>query len=88
MKMKACEKKVWHLRHPESGIFDEVYFVLREDAEGCAAPGDMIAEAERIIRKETAEKVLPKKKKKKGMILSFLVGAAVSATVTVFICFL
>ncbi len=88
LNMRACEKKVWHLRHPESGIFEEVYFVLREDADGCTAKSDMIAEAERIIRKETAEKVPRKEKKKRQMLLPFLSGALMSASIAIFICLL
>ncbi len=67
--MRACEKKVLHLRHPESGIFDEVYFVLREDMEKAPSRRDMVEEAARIIRKETQERDAVKAKKRRGRLL-------------------
>lgn len=84
--MKACEKKVWHLRHPESGIFAEAYFVLREDVSMQTPVSDMIKEAERIIRKESADQCPKKEKERQTILLPFFAGAVLSAVVTVFVC--
>ena len=54
-KMRGCEKRMVFLRHADSELFEEAYFVMRRDAR---RPDyrDMVAEAERILRCETGEK--------------------------------
>jgi hypothetical protein len=48
---KGCQKKMILLRDTKSKIFDEVYFVLKSDAdiESDVSESDMIKEAGRII---------------------------------------
>jgi len=88
--MRACEKKVLHLRHPESGIFDEVYFVLREDVMSTPSHRDMVEEAERIIRREAREKDVLKKKDKRLLLLVALIlllGSACAVMLTLLLFF-
>jgi hypothetical protein len=47
--MRGCEKRVVFLRHPDSTLFEEAYFVVKRDATAAPAPVDMVAEAERIL---------------------------------------
>lgn len=74
--MRATEKKVLHLRHPEGGIFDEVIFVLSEDAHQTRNQRDMLEEAARIVRGETVgtERI----ERKKRALIPFLIGAGSS----------
>ena len=84
-KMRGCEKKVVFLRHPDSRLFEEAYFVMKRDREKSPPPSDMVAEAERILWGEepmpTAEKKEEKPKregrirKAVGLLIAFLLGA-------------
>ena len=46
--MRGCEKRVVVLRHADSALFEEAYFVMRK-ASGRASHTDMVAEAERLL---------------------------------------
>ncbi len=55
--LKGCQRNVYHIRKPDSAIFDEVYFVLKKRISSEYMPGlrhindsEMAHEAERIIR--------------------------------------
>lgn len=50
--MRGYQKKVVYVRNPESRIFDEAYFVLREGSDPCVSSRDMVEEATRIIERE------------------------------------
>lgn len=46
----GCQRKVIFIRNTESKLFEEAYFILRNDtASATASGGDMIKEANRII---------------------------------------
>ena len=88
--MRGCEKKVIFLRHPDSKLFEEAYFVMKRDVGVAPSPADMVAEAERILlggeppaptTPETEKK--PKGHKRLKRILwsfaAFLLGAAAAA---------
>ena len=84
------EKKVIFLRHPDSELFEEAYFVMKRNAVKKPFPTDMVAEAERILSggelfAPTAEK---KERKARGakrvkkvfcFLLAFLLGAGAAA---------
>lgn len=47
--LRGCQKKVIHVRSPGSDLFEEVYFIVRENSQTPAAPGDMVREAEKWL---------------------------------------
>ncbi len=47
--IKGNQKKVIHIKNTESCIFDEAYFILKEDCSASVPQNDMINEANRII---------------------------------------
>lgn len=52
--IRGAQKKMVVIRTHESHLFEEAYFVLRKDSERGMDDGDMLAEADRIIRRSTA----------------------------------
>lgn len=53
--MRGYQKRVVFVRNPNSRLFDEAYFVLREGEPMSLPDRDMVAEATRIIEGETSE---------------------------------
>ena len=59
--MRGFQKRVVFVKNPDSALFDEAYFVLREGGGGEAPSGqDMVREALHILEKEGGE--APKKR--------------------------
>ena len=58
MLVKGCGGKIIRLKSVGNRLFDEAFFVLREDA-ATAGEGDMLAEANRILE----ENMLPPRKR-------------------------
>ena len=79
--VKGCEKRVVRLQKPDSRLFEEVFFVLRDDPSALRlARGDIVAEASRLL----SEVALPRSRRHPGRRLpltAFLLGAALSAAV-------
>ena len=79
--VKGCEKRVVRLQKPDSRLFEEVFFVLRDDPSALRlARGDIVAEASRLL----SEVALPRPRRHHGRRLpltAFLLGAALSAAV-------
>ena len=76
--VRGCEKRVVRLDTHGSRYFEEVLFVLKDEADS-ASHRDIVAEAGRIIEENTRER---EKKEKRGVpCLFFLLGAAVAAAV-------
>ena len=84
------------LRHADSELFEEAYFVMRRDACGRPAKKDMVAEAERILKGEEEKDPVPvsvMRKRKKGkrgrrfftLLLPFAFGVALTAAVFLFL---
>lgn len=82
--VKGCEKRMIRLQNTGSRMFEEVYFVLREDlpGEGCETR-DILAEANRIV--EENEMPAHKRTGLRTVLLPFLIGAA---TATALVCLL
>ena len=84
--VKGCQRRVLHLKNPESGLFEEAFFFLK--APTLSEPADareMIAEANRILLgcRESRTGSRPRSRR-----LAFLVGiltGAVIATATLII---
>ncbi|MBQ8858652.1 MAG: hypothetical protein IJ012_02560 [Clostridia bacterium] len=72
MLLKGSQKKIVRLQSAGSRLFDEAFFVLRDDA-APPATGDMLTEANRILE----ESMLPRRAARgKHAFLSFLVYTA------------
>ncbi len=69
--LKGCQKKIIRLESRDSRLFDEAFFVLRDDVP-TPATGDMVAEANRILE----ENMLTPKRRRHAAFLSWVVRAA------------
>ena len=84
--VKGCQRRVLHLKNPESGLFEEAFFFLKAPtAEAPGAAREMIAEANRILLgcRESGTGSRPRSRR-----LAFFVGiltGAVIATATLII---
>lgn len=81
--LRGCQKRVIHLRDTKSQLFDEAYFIIREqsDAQTSPTPHEMVKEAQRIIRQSLPEAELLRRQKMKlrvGLCLSFFFGVLFS----------
>ncbi len=81
--VRGCEKRMVRLKNPEGGIFEEVLFVLRDEAEsGDRREGDIIAEATRLLGEN-----MPCRERRRGdrrvSPLPFLLGVATAAVILV-----
>ncbi|MBQ8523408.1 MAG: hypothetical protein IJ457_02160 [Clostridia bacterium] len=77
--VRGCEKRIYHVKNPESELFDEAYLILRRGARTSAAtPREIELEAMRILR--GSDRSQPKSTQRKlGSLKSFFLGAALSA---------
>lgn len=72
--LRGCKRNMIVLRGTGSDLFEEAYFVVKEEAEKRSA-SDMLAEAERIIDKSRPMQSKPSKKAIALSLFTFLVGA-------------
>ena len=75
--VKGCETRVVRLKNPESKVFEEVLFVLKEGGTSPMAKRDIVAEANRILE-ESSSRPSRRVGSLRGMFPFFL--GAVSAT--------
>ena len=47
--VRGCQKKIIYLKNTDSEVFDEAYFVLRDERLGTVEECDMVKEANRIL---------------------------------------
>ena len=47
--VRGCQKKIVYLKNTGSEVFDEAYFLVRDDASTSVCECDMIKEANRIL---------------------------------------
>lgn len=79
--VKGCQRRVLHLKNPESGLFEEAFFFLKspEPAPGCGAR-EMVAEANRILLGcRTGEAARRPRRAAAAFFLGVLAGAALCA---------
>ena len=80
--IKGAQKQMIVLRTADSRCFDEAYFVLRREFPiQKGASGEMLVEADRILRESTTDTRIEKKKRKRSILsfcIGFLLGAGVS----------
>lgn len=80
--VRGCEKRIYHVKNPESEIFDEAYLVLRrQSGSKAASPREIELEAKRIVMGAAGEKGNTDPKIKSEKLRAFLAGAALSAAV-------
>ncbi len=78
--VRGCEKRIYHIKNPESDIFDEAYFVLRRRTSGRnATPGEIEREAKRIVRESYRDS--GSASVKRSLKKAFFAGAGLSALV-------
>ncbi len=81
--MRGCEKKVIHLKNTGSPFFDEAIFIVsKEGEEVSVVEGDMVVEANRIIKESLnvkEKKILWRGRKIVSFAIPFFLGAFVSA---------
>lgn len=51
--MRGYQRRVIYLKNTGSALFDEAYFVVKENGGARAQSGDMVSEATRIIRENS-----------------------------------
>lgn len=87
--IKGAQKQMIVLRTANSRFFDEAYFVLRRELPTAhGATGEMLYEADRILRESIHVDAQPKKRKKRAWMLfaaGFLLGAGLSLTLLFFL---
>ena len=79
--VKGCQRRVLHLKNPESGLFEEAFFFLKapSPASECGAR-EMVAEANRILLGYRAADAIRKPRSRRA---AFLFGALSGAAVAV-----
>ncbi len=75
MKLKGCQRKIICMRSADSHLFDEAFFVLRDDAKE-TGEGDMLAEANRILDENLLRTVRRRAPAAPGRGVWLLIGAA------------
>ena len=81
--LRGCQRRVIHLKDPKSQLFDEVYFIVREQNENQtpASFSEMMKEAHRIIKDNLPEEERIKRARRRVWSLvgvSFGLGVSVS----------
>ena len=82
MKLRGCRKRVICVEKPDSRLFEEALFVLREEA-GAVPESDMLAEANRILEESMMIRggacvAKPSRPRWLGRLFCFLLGVAAS----------
>ena len=78
--VRGCEKRIYHVKNPDSEIFDEAYLILRRQDRGKRmSRGDIEKEAMRILSSATSGEVIPREKRDRRQLKAFLAGALLSA---------
>ena len=77
--IKGTHRHMVILKNTESPLFEEAYFILRDQVEAISDNNDMVAEANRIIAGNTTPLVKPSKREGLWRSLCFLVGLFVGS---------
>ena len=79
--IRGCERRIYHVKNPESEIFDEAYFILRRGYDPAASGGRRIALDEEVRRLVSGAGV-PERSRRRGIggrLAAFIAGASASA---------
>ena len=78
--VRGCEKRIYHVKNPDSDIFDEAYLILRRQERGKRmSPKDIENEAMRILNSATGSGHVSQGKRDRRQLKAFLAGALMSA---------
>ncbi len=80
--LRGCEKRIYYMKNTGSALFEEAYFILKNDIRSAAQSHSLAEEADRIISESCV--VFSKKYKRKtklGRVASFSLGAAFASAV-------
>jgi hypothetical protein len=80
--IKGTHRHMVILKNTESPLFEEAYFILRDQENPTDCRSDMVAEANRIITANTLPSTQKPKHEKIKHRLSFLLGALVGSGIT------
>lgn len=79
--MKGCQKRIIQIKNLRDGIFDEAYFILRENAAATTrSEEDMVKTAQRIMEENQITLPRPTRRLPRHLV-SFFAGAAAAAAV-------
>ncbi len=86
--IRGCERRIYHVKNPESDIFDEAYFVLRRGYDPAASGGRRTAldeEVRRLISGESVPEYDPRPGRR-GRLAAFVAGVLISAASVLLVC--
>ena len=89
--LKGAQKKMYVVKLGEDSLFEEAYFVLRRES-GTQQCGDMVSEANRIIRQSAQHEAVEQKKGRMRwqVVLGFgcglLAGGGIATALCLLIC--
>ena len=84
--LKGAQKRMYVVKLGEDSLFEEAYFVLRSDA-AAVAGGDMVSEANKIIRQSACPQAVQKGKVRLpwqialGFLCGFVTGGGIAAAI-------
>lgn len=79
--MRGYQKKIIFLKNTGSSLFEEAYFVLKNEGEGNSSHATLVKEANRIIEENFARKKSFKKIFNLRNLTAFCLGSAVAFVV-------
>jgi len=86
--IKGAQKQMIVLRTADSRYFDEAYFVLRREFPiQKGASGEMLFEADRILRESTNDARIGTKKRRRSL-LAFVIGFVLGGGLSALLCWL
>ena len=84
--VKGCQRRVLHLKNPESGLFEEAFFFLKPSSSGAPADArELIAEANRILLGQRESEARRKPRFRRAAFFLGVLTGAVVAVATLFI---
>ena len=88
--VRGCQKKIIYLKNTDSEVFDEAYFVLRDERLGKMEECDMVKEANRILgecitHNERLSKITKIKRFIKEKIPMITLGAVIGVVIVLLI---
>lgn len=88
--VRGCQKKIVYLKNTGSEVFDEAFFVVKENTSEIIEECDMVKEATKILNESffTEEKdniILRIRRSIKSKILPFFMGVVIGVVTTVLI---
>ena len=88
--VRGCQKKIVYLKNTGSEVFDEAFFVVKENTSEIIEECDMVKEATKILNESffTEEKdniILRIRRSIKSKILPFFMGVVIGVVTTILI---